>query len=270
VAVTKKNEVSNGIDEVKMAENKYQLNKEMQLETCMKISAVNEDERTVTAVISSDAIDRDREVLMPKGMDADNFSKNPVVLWAHDSGSPPIGKALWVKQKGKRITAKVQFATSEFASEIWELFKGKFLTAFSVGFIPKDGHSPTPADIKRNPMLADARFIITEWELLEFSAVPVPANPEALMQAVKSKSLTLSDTTKDLFQEVLHEEDFEKHIDCQIKDVEDEITEDEELDIEVKAIPEPRILPDIEVRAVPVDVADITSETIKKLKGVMY
>ncbi len=197
---------------------KYELNKEMHLDSCMKISAIDENDRTVTAVISSSAVDRDREVLLPKGMDAEKFAKNPVVLFAHDSHSPPIGKALWVKVKGKLITAKVQFANTDFASEIWELFKGKFLNAFSVGFIPHDGHSPTPKEIAKNPELANARFIIDKWELLEFSAVPVPANPEALMQAVKSKSLNLSDSTKELFQESLSKDDFAEAIDIEIEE----------------------------------------------------
>ncbi|KKK56619.1 hypothetical protein LCGC14_3062710, partial [marine sediment metagenome] len=45
------------------------------------------------------------------------------------------------------------------------------------------------------PELADAWRIFDEWELLEFSVVPVPANQEALATAVKKKELKLSDST---------------------------------------------------------------------------
>jgi len=158
-----------------------------------KASDVDEEERTVVAVISTDSIDRDGEVLNPKGMNADNFRKNPVVLWSHENWTPPIGKALWLKRKGNQIIAKVKFAATERAEEVWQLFKGGFLNAFSVGFKPKEGRRPTPDDIKASPALADARFIFTKWELLEFSPVAIPANPDALAQAIKSKSVNVSD-----------------------------------------------------------------------------
>jgi len=111
----------------------------------------------------------------------DNFVKNPVIPWSHNANEPPVGKALWIKKGTKRITAKAKFAITDRAEEVWQLFRGKFLNAFSVGFMPK------------------ARFIYDEWELLEFSPVTVPANPEALATAVKSKSISLS---KDLITEL--------------------------------------------------------------------
>jgi HK97 family phage prohead protease len=192
-------------DEIEQAELEYRLDQEkLQSFGTSKAAEINESERTVTAIISTGSIDRDGEVLNPGGMDKSNFDKNPVVPWSHDSGSPPIGKALWTKASPSRnptkILAKVKFATTERAEEIWQLFKGGFLNAFSVGFKPLEGHRPTPDDIKKNPNLANARFIFDKWELLEFSPVTVPANAEALALAVKSKSITLSD---DMI-EVLH------------------------------------------------------------------
>jgi HK97 family phage prohead protease len=173
-----------------------------------KATDINEEERSVIAVISTGSIDRDNEVLVPKGMDAENFRKNPVIPWSHNTFQPPIGKALWLKQGRKRITAKIKFATTKLAEEVWQLFKGGFLKAFSVGFIPKEGHRPTPDDIKANPALAEARFIFTKWELTEFSPVTVPANAEALALAVKNKSITISDELKEcLHVEVVEDEE---------------------------------------------------------------
>ena len=185
-------------DEIEQAELEYRLDQEkLQSFGTSKAADINESERTVTAIISTGAIDRDSEVLDPKGMISENFEKNPVVPWSHNAGEPPIGKALWVKASPKRnptkIIAKVKFAMTDRAEEVWQLFKGGFLKAFSVGFRPLEGHRPTPDEIKGNPILADARFIFSKWELLEFSPVTVPANAEALALAVKSKSITLSD-----------------------------------------------------------------------------
>ena len=155
--------------------------------SAFKVSDVDTEERTVTAIISSDAIDRDDEVLLPKGAELEHFRKNPVVLWSHNSSIPPIGKALWIEKKRNKIIAKVKFATTELAEEVWQLFKGGFLKAFSVGFMPIiPGRAPLPAELKRNPDLADARRIFPEWEMLEFSPVSIPSNRDALVMAIKS------------------------------------------------------------------------------------
>lgn len=162
--------------------------------------SVDDDERTVTAVISTVGVDRDKEVLLSKGANLDQYLKNPIVLWAHSYTDTPIGKSQWIKKTRKNLTAKVKFAEAEVsakADEIYNLFKGGFLNAFSVGFIPTKEHEPTPDEIKKKPEWAEARRIYDEWELLEFSAVPVPANPDALAMAVKTKDLDLSKETAD-------------------------------------------------------------------------
>jgi HK97 family phage prohead protease len=156
---------------------------------------VDDEERTVTALISTGTVDRDKEVMLPKGADLEKYLKNPVVLWAHDYHSPPIARTLWMKQGRKGIQAKAQFAPAEdnpMSEQVYQLYKKGYMNAFSVGFIIKDSHEPTPDEIKKRPELAEARKIISDWELLEFSAVPVPANPEALAQAIKIKEIELS------------------------------------------------------------------------------
>ena len=178
---------------------------------CLKVKEIDSEKREVVGVISTDAIDRDKEILLPKGAQLDNFKKNPVIPWSHNTFDPPIGKALWIKRTKTALIAKVRFATTDRAEEVWQLFKQGFLNAFSVGFKPIKGHSPTPDEIKKTPEWAEANWIFDKWELLEFSPVTVPANPEALAIAVKSKSITLSDDLqKDLKIETKAEELEEK------------------------------------------------------------
>ena len=172
--------------------------KELKYKSFIAKTDIDGEERTVTAVISTATVDRDAEVLLPKGIELENYLKNPVVLFGHNYTGLPVGKALWVKKGTKSIKAKVKFADTELGNEIYELFKGGYLNAFSVGFCAKEGHAPKPEDIKKNPEWANARFIFDKWELLEFSAVPIPANPEALATAVKSKSLKIGDEMKGL------------------------------------------------------------------------
>lgn len=163
----------------------------MQLTFNSEIKGIDEREGTLTAYVSTKGRDRMDEVLEPDGADMRNFKANPVVLFGHRYDEPPIGKALWIKKDGDGIIAKVKFASTEFAQEIFGLFKEGFMRAFSVGFIPKEWED---GDGQKK-----ARRTYKKWELLEFSAVPVPANPEALMLAIK-RGLSLSEPLKQVLK----------------------------------------------------------------------
>ena len=104
----------------------------------------DDDERSSTELISTGDVDRDNEILLPRGAVLEHYKKNPQVLWAHDYRQPPIGKASWVKkdQASKGLLAKTIYAATDFAEEIWSLVKGGFLPARSVGFIPIESHEP--------------------------------------------------------------------------------------------------------------------------------
>lgn len=153
----------------------------------------DDEARTITAVINTAGIDRAREIVLPKGGNFDNFTKNPVVIHAHDYSSLPWGKVKYIDRKRKGIVAQIVAAETAQGEEIYQLYKGGFLNAFSIGFKPLKGASPTPDQIKKNPEWAEANFIFSEWEMLELSSCPVPCNPEALATAIKSKSIELSD-----------------------------------------------------------------------------
>lgn len=179
---------------------------------------VDDDERTVTATITTSAVDRYNEVVLAKGADLENFLKNPVVLWVHNSHEPPIAKALWIKKSRNKIVAKLKFVSkevSEFAEQIYQMYKSGFLKAFSIGFRPDfdEIRAPKPEEIEKNPAWANVRRLFLKWELLEFSAVPVPANPEALATAVKNHELEASpELLKQLGYEVEDEDEEEIHI----------------------------------------------------------
>ena len=147
-----------------------------------EIKGVDEDKRTLTAYISTKGKDRMDEVLDPSGADLKPFRKNPVVMFGHDYWSTPIAKALWVKQDNKGLVSKMEFAETEFAEEVFKLYQGGFMNAFSVGFIPKKWED---GDGKKQPTRK-----YTDWELLEYSAVSVPANPDALVLAVQKGFLS--------------------------------------------------------------------------------
>ena len=173
------------------------------------IKETNEEERTLTVLITTPAKDRMGESVDAKGVNLENYKKNPVVLWAHNYSIPPIAKTLWIKKSKEGITAKPQFAKTAFAEEIFQLYKDGFLNAWSIGFMPEkwvDGDEGD--DIKRT---------YEKCELLEYSAVPVPANPEAITQIrsiVKSKIIVdaVEKEQKKLGEEVLKPEETDDYI----------------------------------------------------------
>ena len=154
------------------------------------LSVKTEDigERTVRFTISKEVTDRDGDILRADGVDFENYMKNPVFLGFHNSRDFPLGKVINFWVEGKSVKADVYFPRlEELSSDMnnvsekarlidfcFHCYKTGMLNAVSVGFIPlewtetKDGYD------------------ITKWELLEFSAVAVPANQDAIAEAVKS------------------------------------------------------------------------------------
>src|SRR2546430_12122624 len=99
---------------------------------------VADDPRGVQFAISTEEVDRDSDTLSVDGWELANYRKNPVVLWAHQYGSPPIGKATRVWTADAELHAQDHFAEPEvypFADTIFQLVKGGYLNATSVGFL---------------------------------------------------------------------------------------------------------------------------------------
>jgi HK97 family phage prohead protease len=136
----------------------------------------DDDDRIVSFVISTDSVDRDNDTIALDGWELDAFLKNPAVLWAHSRTDPPIGRAVSVESGDGRLTAQVEFATTPQAEEIYQLVRGGFINATSVGF--------RPIDWELNDEREGIDFL--RQELTEFSVVPVPANAEALISASAS------------------------------------------------------------------------------------
>lgn len=161
--------------------------------------------------ISDDVEDRDGDDIMLDAWDTENYLRNPVVCEAHNQGQPVIGKCIAIYKQGNQLRAKTQFAPTERGKMFYELYKGGFMSAFSVGFIPK---SMEPKNNARG-------MHITGCELLEYSCVAVPSNPRATKEmdeetleksgAVMSKAnLALLKQASELLSQVIQNAEGEK------------------------------------------------------------
>lgn len=146
-----------------------------------------ESDRVLRFVGSDETPDRDNDILEVGGWKLDEYLKNPVFLWAHNYDEPPVGKAVsvMIDAATKKLLFDVKFATTEeypFADTIYKLYKGGYLNATSVGFRGVKYETRNDESVINMPEWQRGRRY-KEQQLLELSAVPVPSNPNALMQA---------------------------------------------------------------------------------------
>lgn len=146
----------------------------------LKGVAESEDggQRRLRVTISTRARDRHGDILEPGGAQIAAYLKNPVVLWTHDYKSLPIGRATSLVRDGDTLKAEILFAPTDFAKEVYNLYAKGFLRAWSVGFLPVEW------DVIEDEGGKFAGYHVRSWELIELSAVPVPANPDALTDAL--------------------------------------------------------------------------------------
>lgn len=165
-------------------------------------------ERCFVAKITSDAVDRDREVLLPDGMDATDFEKNPVVFLGHDYSQLPVGKVVSLKRNGDHWLAKVQMADRPddhdgewIPDTIFSLVKQGVIRGVSVGFqVTASPRVPTKAD--KEKFGEDVNAVIPRWKLMELSIAPLPCNQDALIEAV-SKGVKAGSIERDTATKVL-------------------------------------------------------------------
>ena len=131
-----------------------------------------DDGKGISFTISTGAVDRQNDTVAVNGWYTRSYLKNPVVLWGHDYSLPPIGKATNIWKDGGALKATVQFSSSGFGQHVKGLVKERMLSATSVGFRPLKWQFS-----KDRERSGGIDFL--EQELLEFSIVTVPANPEA-------------------------------------------------------------------------------------------
>lgn len=153
--------------------------------TVTDLKETDPTERTDVSYITTAAVDRDREIVIPDGVDLSVYDRNRVVLWQHDQGQP-CGKCLWVKPDTRGVLAKTFYPARPDGHEgdwlpekVWGLIRTDILRGKSVGFLPLEYRDPTEDEVQKG-----AERVFTRCLLLEYSCVAIPACPEALVTAI--------------------------------------------------------------------------------------
>lgn len=138
-----------------------------------------------------------REVLRMSGCDMSRYERNPVLLDAHRRGScsDVVGRGeVTLTDGGRTLEVRAEYLDDEDGERVWRKVRAGAIRAVSIGYSINpdsvvrlregevDGDGPARVE---GPAL-----IVNEWELLEVSNVPVPADANAVRRDVYTRALS--------------------------------------------------------------------------------
>ncbi len=177
---------------------------------------INRDEMTITHFITTKTPDRYGEIVEPLGCDEKEYRKNPVVFFGHRSRDLPIAKNVRLIYEENGIIAVTKFDESEYAKDIFRMNAEGYLNSWSIGFVPIEP-----------PKLKEKYLVFEKWKLLEYSSVPIPANPDAVNLMLKEIK---NERVREIFEQEermrkYYEDEFLKKMETHKKETEEMVEE---------------------------------------------
>lgn len=151
-----------------------------------EIRNINEEERSVEFVISSEAVDTYGTVFKVDGAVTERYEQNPVFTYQHEDWSSDPDMVLGiseVRKEGKEWIAKAFFEDldndlNEVAEKVWRKVKKGTLRMASIFARPLEGTYGV-RDLGEDPDV----FYFRKWELFGWSVVVHGSNPDALKRS---------------------------------------------------------------------------------------
>ena len=163
-----------------------------------------EETREVEFIINADVKDRHKDILDYDNWQLEAFNANPIIGYQHNVYGDNMclapnpddvlgkGKAFVDTHYGKKVVVStVQFEPKELnplAEKIFRKVLFGSLNAASVGIIPT-GKIKTQYEKNQQGEVVDQTNYWPGQELLEWSIVNIPANPEAVRRSIKNHTL---------------------------------------------------------------------------------
>ena len=142
---------------------------------------------SVRVIVSTETMDRERDILIAKGCDTSDHKRNPIVLLNHRKDWPGIAQtrdpsgAYTVKAFSDHIESTNWFnQDSKLALQAFRLVESGALRGVSPGFLTVPGHVQKFKAADGHPA-----FVYDKWKLVEITHCPIGMNPEALVVAVE-------------------------------------------------------------------------------------
>lgn len=145
----------------------------------LEIKSLDEDKRIIEGIATTPTVDRAGDVVESEGAE---FKLPIPLLWQHQSDKP-IGHVVSAKVSKTGIRVRAQIARidepgilKERLDEAWQSIKSGLVRGLSIGF----------RGLEVNQMEDSFGLRFVRWMWLELSAVTIPANQDASIEAVKS------------------------------------------------------------------------------------
>lgn len=155
------------------------------------------ENRVLQYVMSDESVDHAGDIMIMSGANLKEFKTNSVILRMHDYREFPVGYGLKVWVEDKQLKGQVLFLddrvdTSGISDRAFRYAKSGVMKACSIGFGADSVKYPSQEERKELGMKLYG-VIFEKWTLREVSVCPVPANKNALTEAVGKGLLSPED-----------------------------------------------------------------------------
>jgi len=184
------------------------------------------ESRQAVFTISTEDVDRDGDIVRGNGIDTVDYQKNPVVLFAHDRHSLPIGLSLKLYKSSGQTKAIVMFFDDTIdktgtSDTIFSFVKTGGIKGASIGFRPIKARFPDSKELETLGM-GPYGVLYEKVSLLEWSVCAIPSNQNSL------RSKGLSDASIKNLKEIglVTVEKQEDKVELNLEDVIDDVVPD--------------------------------------------
>lgn len=167
-----------------------------------------EKEDDFIATVSTGDVDREGDIIEPKGMELEEYMKKPIILYRHNRTpgataieTLPVGRMLWAKVVGNKVKMAPKFhQETELSRKLHWMYKKGFMTDWSIGYKPLDR-------IEDNDITGRH---LTRCSVHEVSTVPIGMNQFTDTQIIRLKELRDSkEISEDFYLELISENEKE-------------------------------------------------------------
>lgn len=147
------------------------------------------DGSRTTVIINTDRLDSYRTVIVPEGGNLDEYKRNPVVLFNHDTFNV-VGTSSVRMQDGRLIAEMGDDNWDDDDPEAMRIknkVKKGIIRGASIGFNYSD------EDVTEEEDERGMFYRINKWNLMEWSYVTIPSNKDALVTQRMQKALEMKE-----------------------------------------------------------------------------